>query len=415
MKQFDINDVTLYIIPKINRNYTMDIAMSNMRNKLSPREHAICAIVETIEKGVLPPGTQLPSENNLATHLKISRGTVRTALAELIKRGVLEKRGRRLYVCGSEAIPAESCLLPQSLLFLGTSMAEPEYLNRHTGSMDAVQGGAIAEAVKQGVPFFSLNVGRIPSADIGQIGRLRVSGALLFDLLPVSRLEKAAEILRLNGVPLLAFSAFTLLPGIAYVLSDHRTGMTMLTRELLLRGYRKILFYSPASVSCYWQLEQYAGYQQAMMEAGVAEYPRPERCYSMPLDIRTITPDRAAFENNVRQAAGYLLDYFAPGADSPEVIVAETDWTAQVIAAALRLLRKIPGKDVQITGYDNKCDHSPWNEFEDFRPLLTADRQNDQIGRMMTEELQRAVSAGVPPESKLLKPVLLDERGKKLS
>ena len=40
----------------------MDMAMSNMRNKLSPCEHAICAIVETIEKGVLQPGTQLFSD-----------------------------------------------------------------------------------------------------------------------------------------------------------------------------------------------------------------------------------------------------------------------------------------------------------------------------------------------------------------
>ncbi len=385
--------------------------MSAIRNKLSPCEHAICAIVETIDKGALLPGTQLPSENNLAEYLKISRGTVRTALAELLRRGMLEKQGRRLYVRSGKAKPAMPELLPQSLLFLGTSITEPEYLNRSSGGMDAIQGGAMAEAMNGGTPFFSLNVGRMTPADAERIGAMQLPGALLFHLSPNPQLETIAEALRLNGVPLLAFSAFELLPGIAHIQPDHRLGMTRLTAELLRRGYRKILYYTTDLTSFFWQRERYAGYRQAMAEAGVAEYPRPRNCFNMPLDIHDLSTNRATFEDNVRLAAGYLLDCFAPGVEHPEVIMAQTDWTAQIIAAALRLLNKIPGKDVQVTGYDNKCDHSPWNEFEEFRPLLTVDRQNALIGKTMVQELEKAVAAGVLPEGRLLPPVLFGERG----
>lgn len=385
--------------------------MSTILNKLSPREHALSAIVETIEKGVLAAGTQLPSENNLADYLHISRGTVRSALAELLRRGVLEKRGRRLYVREPGAESAVPELLAQSLLFLGTSMAEPEYLNRNPGVMDAVEGGAIAAASCSGIPFFSLNIGRMSAKESGRIGQLRVPGALLFHLLPAAtRMEEIAGKLRQSGVPLLAFSAFTLLPGIAHVLPDQRLGMRMLTRELLRRGFRRILFYASDLSSYYWQRERYAGYREMMEAAGFPEYPRPCHCYTMRRNLRELVPDRTTFEDNARQAAGYLLDCFAPGVEPPEVIVAETDWTAQIIAAALRLLHKMPGVDVQITGYDNKCDHSPWNEFESFRPLLTVDRQNALIGRTMVEELHRAILEGVQPGERKIPPILFDDR-----
>lgn len=281
--------------------------------------------------------------------------------------------------------------------------------------MDAVQGGAIAEAVNQGIPFFSLNVNRLPASDLSQTTMEQVQGALLFDLLPDSQLLNVAKTLNDKHVPFLAFSAFTLLPDVAYLLPDHRLGMAMLTNELLHRGYRKILFYTADPTTYYWQREQYAGYQQALEEAGVEEYPRPRKCYSMPLNIRDLIVNQTTFENHIRLAAGYLLDCFAPGTDAPEVIVAPTDWTAQIIAAALRLLNRTPGKDIQITGYDNKCDHSPWNDFEEFRPLLTVDRRNALIGKTMVNDLRDATMSRASPVEKRIPPFLLDNCGNRLA
>lgn len=48
-----------------------------------------------IRLGLLPPGSRLPSERELATRFKISRGTVRQALTALIQGGLLTtRRGR---------------------------------------------------------------------------------------------------------------------------------------------------------------------------------------------------------------------------------------------------------------------------------------------------------------------------------
>ena len=50
------------------------------------------AIVQAVEAGALPPGTQLPAENTLARILGLSVGTVRRAMQSLSEEGVLSRR-----------------------------------------------------------------------------------------------------------------------------------------------------------------------------------------------------------------------------------------------------------------------------------------------------------------------------------
>ena len=47
-----------------------------------------------------PPGSELPSEQNLCAHFNVSRGTLRRALADLVTEGYLERHsGRGTFVC----------------------------------------------------------------------------------------------------------------------------------------------------------------------------------------------------------------------------------------------------------------------------------------------------------------------------
>lgn len=57
-------------------------------------------ICEKVAKGILNPGTRLPSERHLAQSLNVSRGTVVTAYQELEARGVIRRQaGRGTYIC----------------------------------------------------------------------------------------------------------------------------------------------------------------------------------------------------------------------------------------------------------------------------------------------------------------------------
>ena len=69
----------------------------------SPREQVIRNVLQLIRKQELPPDAEVPAENLLAERFGVARGTVRSGLAELAARGILEKRGRRMHVVSRPA------------------------------------------------------------------------------------------------------------------------------------------------------------------------------------------------------------------------------------------------------------------------------------------------------------------------
>lgn len=70
-----------------------------------------------------------------------------------------------------------------------------------------------------------------------------------------------------------------------------------------------------------------------------------------------------------------------------DAILAKTDWDIPILAAALRLLGKVPGRDVTIVGYDNKIQFNGWSRLESDIPPLTVDKCNGEIGHRMAARL----------------------------
>ena len=64
-------------------NYTKDAVCS-------PREQVIRNVMQLIRQRELPPDAEVPAENLLAERFGVDRGTVRSGLAELGARGILE-------------------------------------------------------------------------------------------------------------------------------------------------------------------------------------------------------------------------------------------------------------------------------------------------------------------------------------
>src|SRR5438270_12999234 len=74
--------------------------MSNGPNNHLPLSAQVgSVIIGRISNGSLPPGTRLPSEDNLVEEYAVSRTTIRAAIQSLVQRGLVEiRRGKGTFV-----------------------------------------------------------------------------------------------------------------------------------------------------------------------------------------------------------------------------------------------------------------------------------------------------------------------------
>jgi len=79
----------------MNTNSAVSAFLSRTRRPTNTYEETVQRLLQAIRLGIIPPGQQLPPERELVTMLKVSRDTVREALATLTEHGyVLSRRGR---------------------------------------------------------------------------------------------------------------------------------------------------------------------------------------------------------------------------------------------------------------------------------------------------------------------------------
>ena len=112
----------------------------------SPREQVIRNVMELIRQGSLSPDSEVPAETLLAEQFGVSRGTVRSGLAVLAARGVIEKRGRRMHVA-AKAAGGGSLLMNRTIILLGFADKDEAIRKRNSGFMDAIPAGALEEVM----------------------------------------------------------------------------------------------------------------------------------------------------------------------------------------------------------------------------------------------------------------------------
>jgi GntR family transcriptional regulator len=124
-------------------------------------------IAREIENGMLQPGDRLPSERWFCEELGVSRATVRRAIEELVADGMVESRGRGLFVTGDALVEPPNTLM--SLSELGRSRG----LDASAEVLDAaVRAATIDEADAFGIA---------PGAELFELRRVR-----MLDGLPIS-------------------------------------------------------------------------------------------------------------------------------------------------------------------------------------------------------------------------------------
>ena len=357
--------------------------------QLSPRETVVRTIGKWINKGVLPADSAMPSEDELARQLNVSRGTVRTGLDLLEKRGLLYKQNRRRYVSEQHDRSYKASPLHQTVLLLGVNSDNPIEF-KDTGFLQAVQAGALDALSSTGAHALSLHADKLNRESLKNLLEMKPRGAVLFqDFLKTPEGVETAYCISSSGIPVVIDHESSELDKFDRVCFDHVSANYNLTKYFIDRGLKNILCLYPKD-GWFWLKAKYNGYLKAVNEAGLQPMP-PVNTSEKPEYQRT----RENFDEYVRLYAGFMVEHFT-GKRQPQVILASSDWDVPVIASACRLFGKEPGKDIMIGGYDNKVATNPWYEFDQTPPCVTVEKNNTGIGRKMIQLLDRRINGELP-------------------
>ena len=357
--------------------------------KASRGEGAIRSLRTWIHAGRFASGQELPTEQALATELKVSRGTVRMALQHLREKGLVQSgQGRRHRVVSRTPTSPLSALMANTILVLCDPYFSP-LPNIHTGLLYSVDSG-IQDAIGAMGSSMLRTGGSFLSQALDAIAADPPRGVLVTEFAANNfaehRLSRHVQLARLDSVVNTDAADWH---GCDRVVSDHEAGSFELTQWLLARGHRRILplwTNSDHVPETYWIRARNAGYERAMREAGLP-----------PLAPLFMAEEKAKVTTE-RLLAGYLIERLA-GPEPVDAILLDSDWHAGTVAAACRICGKDPNRDVAIAGYDNVWESLPEDRRAGFSgPVATVDRMNYEVGGEMVRMLTERAAGQLPPE-----------------
>ncbi len=299
----------------------------------------INSLRERILDGRLPPGTRLPTDNELATEYQISRDTVRQVLTLLADEGLIERtQGRGTFVRPLET-NAGPTAITQKQKQIGLLLNR---VDTSQGYLDILVG--VEQAVKLHDYSISFNYTERDSdqqmRDIRRMYANQVAGIIIY---PVGNATYTEEIRELQAAnfPLIFIDRY--LPELStdYVGTDNRGGGYRATEHLIILGHRRIGFVylhqeTPENTSSV--RERLQGYSQAL------------ETYGVPYDPTLVVADQSPEYTNVQHS----LRAYLQQRDRPSAIFAVNDLAAlDVIQAAHALGLQIP-QDLAIIGFDDE-------------------------------------------------------------
>ncbi|HYF49101.1 MAG TPA: substrate-binding domain-containing protein [Planctomycetota bacterium] len=261
----------------------------------------------------LAPGFALPDERELASALKLSRGTVRKALETLIEEKlIVRQHGRGSFVAQPERLPS----VPLCVIFEpGESLDATSYLGGVVQTMAQTAG-------KLGAELLLRDAWR---------GRPSVAPAAYLFIMPTHALPLLE--LANAGERVISVDMLTHHPQIDSIVYDNTGAFVDATRRLVEMQHRRIAF-----IDTFYQrgkqrvhnpnsAERRAGYRRALQAAGLSEM-----VSTLPLDADVIAAELPAF---LRE-------------EQPTAIVAFDDSAAAGAARAVQSLGLEVPRDVSI-------------------------------------------------------------------
>ncbi len=358
-----------------------------------------------IRTGAVSRGDPLPSERMLAEGLSLSRTTVRAALADLERDGLLHvghKRVRRIATAG------EGPVLEHAVAVLGDlPPIDPTRAPRQPGWPSHIQTAATSRLQHDGWQSLSTIVSpNVPRA-MQRVMALRPAGVVVaFDCSEPHPGEKLLPILEESGIPFIVHCDVAHdLPQFDRVCTDHAMGGRLLGEHIASLGCRNVIRIYRSPNQAPWLVARDGALCAALEQAGL----------KAPMAVRTprfANIDDLGYAGNFEMFSRLFLSYlYETFEQQPDIdaIVTLTDRHAYEVGHACEMLGRKPGRDVMIFGYDNAWAEAPEREYMDNPVAATVDKHYPRIGTEMVKLLMQRLDGALPnePQRRVVEPSLV--------
>jgi DNA-binding LacI/PurR family transcriptional regulator len=264
---------------------------------------------------------------------------------------------------------------------------------------------ALEQLQSLGYNVVNIHPGQVEDIEPADIVAMKFAGVvMLYGLAASPKGQTLLRACRDAGIASVAYGDDPALEPFDRVCSDHEQGACQLVKWLHARGCRRIQRFWRMSHSPRWLDQRDLGYERACRELGIESLPA----------IRS--PDLTAFywatnqtSEDYQDLARTLLGFlYRPLSEKPgiDAIMVATDPHAYQVATVLRMLGKVPNRDVLIVGYDNCWRDIVERQWEPVGPAATVDKSNDRVAADMVALLHRRITGELPdaPHLHMLEP-----------
>ncbi len=295
---------------------------------------------EIIRKG-LSEGDAIPSERTLSETYDVSRFTVRRAISDLVKEGVLRREGRRgAYVSDISRLNVWRQGSRRRLLGVVIPDIEDFFAARLVNGMDSLSH-------QMG---YSIALGRSdedPDRAAMQLERLiaeQVAGVVLVPVACDNYVEANQglfSMLQAAKVPFVLIDRYVEGIQVDTVVSDNFDGAYRCTKHLIDMGYRRVAYLGYPQ--CSTIIDRLAGYKKALMDSGIH------------FDDKLVVAQHARRDRDETIRITERLLRLNPPVNA---IFTANDGVAMEVWAALRERGKLVPDEIALAGYDNAAGHT---------------------------------------------------------
>ena len=339
-------------------------------------------ISRQIALGRIRPGEKIRSQSQLAREYGVSLITVKKALYELVREGLLYSRvGMGTYV--SETSPLTERREFKSVGFVLTDIRSP-FFSRILNSVERALSGYGYSLMLSS----SDNRQEKEEYLIQDYRDLGVRGLIIASMSHIHQATPAIRHLNREGFPYVVVSYITD-EDIFFVGTDHELGGYLACKHLLQKGYRRI-GYINGEVGNRCGEARFCGYRRALEEHTLPV--QQEFLYNLP---------RGGEWHDFQ--SGYDIGcYFSESAERPEAVFAYNDLTALGFQKAVMEKGLRVPDDVAIVGFDNidAANTAPV-------PLTTVHQPTEQIGELAVKLLAEQQEGVVKQRRHILEPRLI--------
>lgn len=359
-----------------------------------------------IRSGLACSGEPLPSERAFSAHLNLARKTVRVAIQQLADEGLICGDSTRIRRVADQD---QAGRLSHTLALVDNHPLDLEAIRERPGWPTYAHVAALNRIYEHGYQALSCVVGAGQLPALHRLIRMRPEGVLLpFDAGDSPEGKAQLDLLAQARIAVVAHRDLAAVgeDGHDYVCTDHFAGGQAQAEFLLRRGCRRILRVTRWTDRPHWLRRRDQGFEESLRQAGVEILPV---LHTQPVPVGSPIHSADKYELVTRMLAGYLLPYVQ--CENPiDALIPVTDGQTFETATAVRLLGRVPNKDVLVVGYDNSWATGVERQFESAVPAATVEKHYRQIGSQMVDLLLARLEGQLPaePQRQIIRPTLME-------